>query len=474
MVDKTLPQTWDEEADIIIVGSGFAGLAAAIEAKQAGSSVMILEKMRGYGGNSTISDGVVAAAATSMQADSEITDSAHLMYEDMLKAGLGLNQPELVQVLTEKSSETFQWTIHSLGVNYLNRVDQFGGHSVRRCYTTHNRSGSAIIKQMLLKIRDLGMKVRTKAFLQTIFLDANERICGVLVRDGYEYPEANSGTAKTIKARKAVVLATGGFANDIELRTSQDPRLTRDIGSTNKYSTTGEALREALRVGAMPVHLSWIQLGPWASPDEKGYGVGPEFASYIAFPYGIVVNPKTGCRFVNELADRKTRADAILSIGQPCIGIAGEEGIKASGHPIAHCLRKGVVKKFDQVHEIADFYQIPFDSLKNTIEKFNDYVRCGIDKDFNKPILTDAQPLRYPPYFCIRLWPKVHHTMGGILINSKAQVLNLSHQPIKGFYAAGEVTGGIHGACRLGSCAIIDCLVFGRIAGENAASQNKV
>ncbi len=376
MIDKTPPQTWDEEVDIIIVGSGFAGLAAAIEAKQAGSSVMILEKMRGYGGNSTISDGVVAAANTSMQADSNITDSAQLMYEDMLKAGLGLNQPELVRVLSEKSNETFQWTIHSLGVKYLNRVDQFGGHSVRRCYTTHNRSGSAIIRQLLLKIRDLGMKVRTKAFLQTIILDSNERICGVLVRDGYEYPKANSGTVKTIKARKAVVLATGGFANDIELRTSQDPRLTRDIGSTNKYSTTGEALREALRIGAMPVHLSWIQLGPWASPDEKGYGVGPEFASYIAFPYGIVVNPKTGRRFVNELADRKTRADAILNIGQPCIGIAGEEGIKASGHPIAHCLRKGVVKKFDQVHEIADFYQIPLDSLKNTIEQFNDYVRC--------------------------------------------------------------------------------------------------
>jgi len=318
------------------------------------------------------------------------------------------------------------------------------------------------------------MKIRTKAFLQTILWDSKERICGVLIRDGYEYPDATSGTAKTIKARKAVVLAAGGFANDIELRTSQDPRLTRDIGSTNKYSTTGEALREALRIGAMPVHLSWIQLGPWASPDEKGYGIGPDFASYIAFPYGIMVNPETGSRFVNELADRKIRADAILNIGRPCIGIADQEGIKTSGHPIEHCLRKGVVKKFDQIHEIADYYRIPPHSLKNTIEQFNDYVRHRYDKDFNKPILTAAQPLKFPPYFCIRLWPKVHHTMGGVLINSKAQVLNLSLRPIKGLYAAGEVTGGIHGACRLGSCAIIDCLVFGRIAGRNAAANQVV
>ena len=418
MVDKMPPQTWDEEADIIVVGSGFAGLAAAIEAKKAGNSVIILEKMKGYGGNSTISDGVIAAAATPMQADSEIV--------------------------------------------------QFGGHSVRRCYTTHNRSGSAIIKQMLLKINHLGMKIRTKAFLQRFLLDSKERICGVLIRAGYEYPDATTGSAKTIKARKAVILATGGFANDIELRTSQDPRLTRDIGSTNKYSTTGEALREALRIGAMPVHLSWIQLGPWASPDEKGYGIGPDFASYIAFPYGIMVNPKTGSRFVNELADRKIRADAILNSGRPCIGIADQEGIKASGHSIEHCLRKGVVKKFNHIDEIADCYRIPLHSLKNTIEQFNDYVQHRFDQDFNKPILPAAQPLKYPPYFCIRLWPKVHHTMGGVLINSKAQELNLSLQPIKGLYAAGEVTGGIHGACRLGSCAIVDCLVFGRIAGRNA------
>jgi flavocytochrome c len=473
MDDRKPPQKWDQEADIVIVGSGFAGLAAAIEAKMAGSSVIILEKMKGYGGNSTISDGSLAAAATRMQAVAGITDSPRLMYADMLKAGLGLNQPELVQVLTENSAETFQWTIDFLGVDYLDRVDQFGGHTVPRSYTTYNRSGSAIIKQLLLKINDLGMKIHTKTLLQTILRDSRERICGILMREGYRYPDAKSGIPKAIKARKAVILATGGFANDIKLRTSQDPRLTRHIGSTNKFSTTGEALREALRIGAMPVHLSWIQLGPWASADEKGYGVGPEFASYTAFPYGIMVNPQTGCRFVNELADRKIRSDAILKIGLPCIGIADQEGIKASGHPIERCLRKGVVKQFDRIHEIAEYYKIPIQPLKNSIEQFNVNVGQRFDKDFNKPILANAQPLNHPPYYGIRLWPKVHHTMGGVLINAKTQVLDLSLQPMNGFYAAGEVAGGIHGACRLGSCAIIDCLVFGRIAGRQAASNKK-
>jgi len=463
------PQKWDEETDIIIVGSGFAGLAAAIEAKEAGRSVIISEKMIGYGGNSTISDGVMAAACTNMQADQEIADSPELMSEDMLKAGLGLNQPKLVRTLTEKSAETFQWTIDHLGVNYLKRVDQFGGHSVPRCYTTYNRSGSAIIKQLLQKTKELGLQIRTKVFLETILIDPADRVCGVLVRNGYEYPDAKSGTPKYIKARKAVILATGGFANDIAMRMSQDPRLTREIGSTNKHSTMGEALREAMRIGAMPVHLSWIQLGPWASPDEKTYGVGPDFASYIAFPYGIVVTPKTGNRFVNELANRKIRADAILQMGQPCIGIADQKGVEASGHRIDHCLRKGVVKRFDRIDDIADTYQIPVQALKNTITHFNEYAENGLDKDYGKPFLSNARSLKHPPYYCIRLWPKVHHTMGGVLINSQAQVLNLSLQPMKGLYAAGEVTGGVHGACRLGSCAITDCLVFGRIAGRNAA-----
>ena len=139
MAQEVNPQKWDEKVDIIVIGSGFAGLAAAIEAKIAGSSVIVLEKMKGYGGNSTISDGVMAAAGTAKQADRGIEDSPQLMYADMIKAGLGLNHPELVRTLTEKSAETFQWTVDYLGVKYLDRVDQFGGHSVARGYTTHNR-----------------------------------------------------------------------------------------------------------------------------------------------------------------------------------------------------------------------------------------------------------------------------------------------------------------------------------------------
>lgn len=470
-VPERLAQDWDETVDVLVVGSGFAGLAAAIEARRAGASVTILEKMNGCGGNSIISDGGIAAAGTLMQEKHGIADSAELMYEDMIKAGLGLNHPDLTRQVAERSNEVFQWSIEYLGVEYMDRVDQSGGHSVPRCYTPLTISGSAIIKRQLAKVRELGMDVRMQTYLQTILRDAGGRVCGVLVRDGYRYPNASSGAPRYIKAEKAVVLATGGFGWDVAFRTVQDPRLTEEIDSTNKRSATAEALREALRIGATPVHLSWIQLGPWTSPDERGYGVGPGFADCIAFLYGIVIDPSTGKRFVNELADRKTVADAILKVGQPCIGIADAKGVEQSGWHIDRCLKKGVVKQFDRLEKLASAYGLSFNALEAAVAKYNLFVEKELDEEFGKPILPNASPLTHPPFYGIRLWPKVHHTMGGVQINSSAEVIDLTQQPIKGLYAAGEVTGGVHGACRLGSCAITDCLVFGRIAGKNAAAE---
>jgi flavocytochrome c len=470
MNDDGIAPRWDEETDVIVLGSGFAGLAAAIEAGQAGCAVIVLEKMKGYGGNSTISAGGVAAAGTALQAKAGIDDSPQRMYEDMVAAGLGLNQPGLVRILAEKSNDTFEWTQDYLGVQYQDRVDQSGGHSVPRSYTTLHRSGADIIKQQLIKARENGVTIRTKSYLQEILKEDNGRVCGVRVRQGYTYPDDTSGKTACIRTRTAVILATGGFGNDIEFRSAQDPRLNREMGSTNKYSTTGDALREAMRIGAMPVHLSWIQLGPWACPDEKGYGIGPDFSSYIAFPYGMMVDPVSGRRFVNEMADRKIRADAILGIGHPCICMVDQQGIEVSGHQIDHCLRRGVVKKSNHIHELVNEYGIPVEDFEETVSRFNRSVGNKSDLEFGKPILPGTRPFKQPPYYSMRLWPKVHYTMGGILINEKAQVLDLNQQPIEGFYAAGEVTGGVHGASRLGSCAIIDCLVFGRIAGQQAGN----
>jgi flavocytochrome c len=469
MDNSEMSIAWDLETDIVVVGSGFAGLAAAIEARQAGCSVMVLEKMKGFGGNSTLSDGCIAAADTDFQRKAGIEDSPELMHQDMLSAGLGLNQPELVRVVTQKSNETFEWTRDFLGVEYQERVGWFGGHSLARSHTTLNRTGADIIKQQLKKARQLGVEIKTKCYLQLIHKYPSGRVKGVQIRQGYQYPDTESGKVRSIKVRKAVVLAAGGYGNDIHFRTAQDPRLDASIASTNKHSTTGGALREAIRIGALPVHLSWIQLGPWACPDEKGYGIGPDFSAYIAFPYGIIVDPETGCRLVNEMADRKIRADALLNAGHPCVCLVDQQGIEASGFGIEHCVRKGVVKQFDSLADLAAEYGMPADAFEETVSRYNQFVSDKADRDFGRPISEKVAPIQQAPFYAMRIWPKVHYTMGGILINAKAQVLDLNQQPILGFYAAGEVAGGVHGASRLGSCAIVDCLVFGRIAGQEAA-----
>lgn len=463
--------SWDIVTDVAIIGSGFAGLAAAIEAHNAGASVIILEKMSAPGGNSIISDGGIAAAGTKIQKKFGIKDSPELMYQDMLKAGLSINYPDLVHQVTEKSNEVLQWTIDYLGVTYMDRLDIFGGHSVRRCLTPVGISGSAIIKQQLKKLEEMGIKVWTKAFFKTFLKDAEGKLTGLLIRDSYSHKNPTSGNDKYIRIKKAIVLATGGYSSDIDFRLTQDPRLTRNIGTTNKPFATAEALKEALKIYAMPVHLSHIQLGPWGNPDERGYGVGARFSDYVVFPYGIIVEPNSGKRIVNELADRKTISDSILNTGHPCIGIVDVKALEIARWDIKPCLEKGIVKSFDSIQKLSSNYGIPTDDLNYTIERYNRSVAEKLDKDLGKQIMPDALPISIPPFYGIRTWPKVHHTMGGVQINTKAQVIDINQQTIPHLYAAGEVTGGIHGACRLGSCAITECLVFGRIAGENAASE---
>ena len=458
-----------EDYEVIVIGAGFAGLAAAIEAHDAGASVLVLEKMKAPGGNSIISDGGIAAAGTAMQRRLGIEDSPELMYDDMVRAGLGLNHPALVRTVAEHSCEAVEWSVEHLGVEYLDRLDQFGGHSVLRCFTARDVTGATIIRRQVEKLKELGVEIRLQTRLESLLTGTGNEVIGVRIREGSVQGRPEIGRDAELTARRGLVLATGGFGADVSFRSVQDPRLDASVDTTNKTSATAEALVEALRIGAMPVHLSHIQLGPWASPDEKGYGVGPRFADYVVFQYGLVVSPFTSARIVNELGDRKTVADAILRVGRPCIGIADARAVRDSGWSIDRCLEKGVVKTFDTLRDLAQFYELDADAVTATLERFNGHIAAGADPDFGKPLIAGAAPLVEPPYYAMRLWPKVHHTMGGVQIDAEARVIDIDGTPIRGLYAAGEVAGGVHGACRLGSCAITECLVFGRIAGRNAA-----
>ena len=457
---------WNETVDVLVVGSGFAGLTAAIEAGVSGKNVVVIEKMKSAGGNSIISDGGIAAPDTKLQKKWGIEDSEKMMYDDMLKAGLGLNHPKLVHTVVSNAKSAFEWTMDALNVPFLDRVDIFGGHGVARCYTPEGVTGGTILKKMLQKIDELRIPILYSTSFRSIMTDDQGHVIGGAVLKEYDY-KTDTGIPAKIRTQRGIILASGGYGADVAFRSIQDPRLDETIQTTNKIFATAEVLKSALNINAASVQLSQIQLGAWSSPDEHGFGHGPLFADYILFQYGVIVNPHTGKRFVNELGDRKQSADAILRIGHPCIGIADDKAVKYSGWDISKAIRKGVVKIYDSMDDLAAFYDMNTDVLQASIDRYNGFVQKGIDNDFQKPIVDKASPIEKAPFYAMRLWPKVHFTMGGLSVNERSQVLDFNGNTIDRLYAAGEVVGGVHGASRLGSCAITECIVFGRIAGQS-------
>lgn len=461
---------WDEACDVLVIGAGFAGMAAAIEAKEAGSDVVIIDKMGMWGGNSSLNGGDMAAVGTPLQQEAGVEDSFELMEHDMLVAGKYYNHVDKVKKLVENSAAAVEW-LTGLGVEFT-KLNFHGGHSVPRTNTTSNATGRDITTAQEERLEALGIPPRLNTKLVRLIENAEGRIVGAEVREGYKFGDEESGEPRLIKARKGVVVASGGFAQDVQMRTIHEPRLTADYGSTNQAGATGEVLREVLKHKAMDVHMDWIQLGPWTSPDEVGFGFCPQFCERLV-GYAPMIDPATGKRFVKETGDRKERADKMLEIGHVTIILGDEPTVKQQvvERILKGGLENGVFQKFDTLEEIADAFDMPKDEFLAEMERWNSFVEAGEDPDFGTLIQEKSKPTDTAPYYVARLWPKVHHTMGGLHTNMDTQVIDQDFNPIPGLYAAGEVTGGTHGAVRLGSCAITDCVVFGRIAGQNAAAQ---
>ena len=456
-----------------MVGSGAAGLSAAIEASQAGALVVVFEKMKLPGGNTRISDGSLAAPGNHLQKDRGIEDSPELFYEDMLRAGQRLNQPQLARIVVEKAAEAVDWTRNVLGVKYLDRLDRFGGHSVARCLTTEHHIGADITNAQRIKLKQLRVHIRTCCRMTRLYTDSAGAMTGIRIQYGYDCGEEEDRFIKNIRANQAVVLATGGFGRDSQFCAFQNPGLDESVGSTNHRGATAEGLIAALKIHALPVHLSRIQTVPEGCPDETGYGPGSSFASYAVYPAGILVDPATGLRIVDEWAARKGRSDAIFETGHICVGLVDAKGSEKADDSLQRCLKQGQVRMFANLADLAAAYGMPCTQLEATVGRYNQLIRAGNRDEFDKPLdQREAQPLNSPPFYAIRLWPKVHYTLGGVGINAYAQVIGLDGGPIPRLFAAGEVCGGIHGASRLGSSALTECIVFGRIAGQQAAAQH--
>ena len=471
-------QKWDETVDVIVIGSGFAGLAAAIEAKKAGANVIVLEKMATFGGNSIINGGILTATGCPQQKLHKIEDSVDLLEKDILTAGNYMNYSEKVRYLAEHALSNYEWTVKELGVQYLpDAIGQEGGHSVPRYVTTTNGSGSGIVTKELDKCKELGIPLRNRVFVEHIIRGENG-VEGVQVREGYRFPKAQSGKVKFIRATKGVILCYGGFSADVKFRMFQDPKLNGTLDTTNQPGATSELWRETSAIGALQVQNDWIQCGPWGCPREKGMGIGWQFNQTAAAEYGLWVNAD-GKRFVNELANRKVRADAIMveqAKGLKCFAICNEPNVqplkKQRPGFLEKMLERKIVEKYDTLEALAKGAGIKAEALVKQVEAFNGVVKAKSDPEWSRFINNDQVPLVEGPWYVCELQPKVHHCMGGLVTDNECRVLDVrTYEPIAGLYAAGEATGGVHGAVRLGSVAILDCLVFGRLAGQKAAAR---
>lgn len=477
---------FDEEYDVIVVGTGFSGLAAAAKAAERGYKVLILEKMGRVGGNSVINGGGMAVPMNKYQKKHGIEDSGDKFIADCLKAGLGINHVEMLQTIVKRSNDALEFAL-KCGAKFQDvKPAWFGGHSAPRTLVTENMSGSGIIQPMAAFVEKLpGCKILTRAKMDD-FVMSNDgtAVLGVTARINYRFDknllnddiENKSGEKKVYRAKKGVILASGGFAMDKVFRKMQDPRIAEDQDATNHDGATAGAMLKAFQIGAMPVHIDWIQQGPWASPDERGFGVAPLLTQQGLFVHGIAVDVRNGKRFMNEMADRKTRADAEYVILREApkaypvvIGTYNTFGPQIYPQ-VDKGLATGVMKKFDTLDALAANYKIPADALKESVKKYNETALAGKEDEFKKQTLKDlkAAPIDMKgPFYAIRLMPKPHHTMGGLKIDTSARVISANtNKPIPGLFAAGEVTGGTHGASRLGTVAVTDCLTFGLIAGE--------
>ena len=444
------------ECDIVVVGAGGAGLTASVLATQQGANVILLEKMPFVGGNSLRAEGGMNAAGTNLEKELGLDDSTVENFtEDTLRLGHYLANPDLVRTLAENSSDAIEW-LKTVDASFTG-VKATGGCEGRK-YLHQPEGGVAVGEYLVAKLKaqveKLGIDVRVNTRATEILME-NGQAVGVMAEDAEHI--------YTIHA-KAVVLATGGFGANFELMASYDPSLANAV-TTNHSGATGDGIMMAQAVGADTVDMEQIQLHPTVIQSD-GTLVSESVRSHGA----IIVNTE-GKRFVNDLAGRDVVSQAELKQPDGYCFIIFDQHLQDEVALTQKFIDRGFTITGNTYEELAQNMGLTGDAVQNfvnTMNTWNESVAKGEDAEFGRNNGMDAD-LSTAPYYAIKIAPGIHHTMGGIKINTNAEVIDTNGNVIPGLFAAGETTGGIHGGNRVGGNAVCDFIVFGRIAGKSAA-----
>ena len=488
------------DADVVVVGAGGAGMTAAITAAAEGKSVVILESQSMVGGNSVRATGGMNAGKTVYQDENEFGESAgvektlktaaekyadnetitalaktvseqwaayqanptgyfdsvELMELDTMIGGKGINDPELVETLCANSADAIDW-LDEHGIT-LHNVSSFGGASVKRIHRPVNAEGKTVSvgSYMIPLLQENCEKAGVKMMLDTtateILTDANGAAVGVKATGA-------SGETVTVNA-KAVVLATGGFGANLDMVVKYKPEL-KGFMTTNAPGIQGQGIEMAQAIGAATVDMDQIQIHPTVEANTAAL-----ITEGLRGDGAVLINAE-GKRFIDEVGTRDVVSAAEIAQTGSYSWLVVDQAMADASSVIQGYIKKGYTVTGETYEELGKAMGVDAAAFAETMEKWNGYVEAKNDPDFGRT--SFANPLNTAPYYAVKVTAGVHHTMGGLKINANTEVLNEKGEVIPGLFAAGEVTGGVHGANRLGGNAVADFTVFGRIAGAAAS-----
>ncbi len=453
----------EKTVDVVVVGGGGAGMTAAITAAEEGKNVLLIEKNDILGGNTTRASSGMNACETHYEKEQGVEDSVKSFVEDTMKGGKELNDPALVQFLAENSSAAIDW-LDKEGAELKGPLTTMGGLSAKRTHRPVDEEGNItavgnyLASQLSKKMDELKIETMTGTEVKSIIME-NDKASGVIA--------TSDGNNKITVHASAVIVATGGFGGNMDMVVKYRPDLKGYI-STNVPTASGDAIAFLGEVGAEFIDMDQIQLHPTVIPTD-GALVGEALRGDGA----ILVN-KEGLRFTDERGTRDAVSAAEVAQTDGNVWLIVNQEMYDVSAIIQKLDKKGYMvkgKTLDDLAKAMSFDDAATKNFKDTMAKWVTYVEKKEDPDFNRKIDTEITDLSKGTYYAVNVGPGIHHCMGGVKIDTSTHVLTKEGKPIAGLYACGEVTGGVHGANRLGGNAVADIVVFGRQAGKVAVEE---